>query len=257
MDFTGQWVSFCTIVEKEVRRFMRIWLQTLVPPVISMSLYFVVFGRLVGSQVQAIQGFSYMDYIVPGLVMMSVITNSYANVCSSFFNTKFQKSVEELLVSPTSNTVIIAGYVAGGVVRGMLVGLLVLGVASLFTTLKVYSIGYTMGCFFLTSLVFSLGGLANAIFAKKFDDISIVPTFILTPLTYLGGVFYSVKDLPPFWQSVSNWNPILYMINGFRFGLLGISDISVNYAMAMLVVASVLLYTVLVWLMHEGVGLKR
>ena len=256
MDFKGQWVAFSTILGKEVRRFLRIWVQTLVPPVVTMSLYFIIFGKLVGSQIAHIHGFSYMQFIVPGLIMMSVIQNSYANVCTSFFNTKFQRSVEELLVSPTAPSVIILGYLAGGIARGLCVGTIVLCVALSFTEIAVNNYGVLFFFALLTATLFSLGGLANAIFAKKFDDISIVPTFILTPLTYLGGVFYSVEQLPPFWQGLCRANPILYMINGFRYGFLGISDIDVRLAAGILILFCAALFYANLTMLHRGIGLK-
>ena len=235
---------------------MRIWLQTIVPPVITMSLYFIIFGNLIGSQIGEIQGFTYMQFIVPGLIMMSVITNSYMNVCSSFFSTKFQKSVEELLVSPTPSYIIILGYILGGIARGTLVGCAVLAVALLFTHMTIHSIFFLIVFIFLTSLLFSLAGLANGIFAKKFDDVSIIPTFILTPLTYLGGVFYSIEQLPTLWQNISQLNPILYMINGFRYGFLGISDVHLGFALSVITLFCFALFFLNFTLLQKGVGLR-
>ncbi|MCW8998043.1 MAG: ABC transporter permease, partial [Kangiellaceae bacterium] len=212
-----------SIFIKEVTRYFRIWVQTLLPPAITMSLYFVIFGQLIGSRVGQMDGVSYMEYITPGIIMMSVITNSYSNVVSSFFSAKFQRSIEEMLVAPVPTLYILLGYVLGGVSRGLLTGIIVTIVASQFVDIQVYSWGILFFVVFLTSMMFATGGLVNAIFAKKFDDISIVPTFILTPLTYLGGVFYSIQLLPEFWQNVSMANPILYMVNAFRFGFLGFS----------------------------------
>ncbi|WKT59267.1 ABC transporter permease [Microbulbifer thermotolerans] len=223
-------ISFATILRREVRRFTRIWPQTLVPPVITMSLYFVIFGSLIGSRIGEMGGYSYMEFVVPGLIMMSVITNSYANVASSFYSAKFQRSVEELLVSPTPNWVIMAGYVLGGVARGLIVGLIVTLIALFFTDLTVQHVGITVAIVFLTAVLFSLAGFINAIFANSFDDISIIPTFVLTPLTYLGGVFYSIDLLSPFFQGLSKLNPVLYMVNAFRYGVLGVSDINVIWA---------------------------
>ena len=250
-------VALKTILYKEIRRFSRIWVQTLVPPIIMMILYFIIFGNLIGSQISSIKGFTYMQFIVPGLVMMSVITNSYMNVCSSFFSTKFQKSVEEILVSPTPNSIIILGYCLGGVVRGLLIGFIVLLISLCFTEFKINSFFYLMLFAALTSAVFSLGGLTNAIFAKKFDDISILPTFVITPLTYLGGVFYSIDQLPKIWQSVSKINPILYMINGFRFGLLGISDVPISAALSILIIFGLGLFICNIRLLNSGVGLRN
>jgi ABC-2 type transport system permease protein len=250
------WVTFATLLNKEVLRFSRIWVQTILPSAITTTLYFVIFGRLIGDRIGTMGGLDYMDFIVPGLVLMGVITNSYSNVVSSFYSSKFSRYVEELLVSPAPSWVILAGYVAGGVARGLTVGLVVMAVAMLFTELTVYSWPITLLVFVLTSVLFALGGFINAIYANSFDDISIVPTFILTPLTYLGGVFYSIDLLPPFWQSVSLANPILYMINAFRYGLLGVSDIPLGVAFAIVMVFIVGLTLVCLHLLRRGVGIK-
>ena len=250
------WTAFCSLLGKEIHRFMRIWGQTLVPPAITMSLYFVIFGNLIGSRIGQMNGFSYMQYIVPGLIMMSVITNSYANVSSSFFGSKFNKSIEELLVAPVPNYVIIFGFVMGGVARGLLVGAIVTFVSLFFVKLQVHHWGVIIATVFLTSVVFALGGLINGVFAKTFDDVSIVPTFILTPLTYLGGVFYSISLLPEFWQTVSKFNPIVYMVNAFRYGFLGVSDVGIGTSFGMLLVFVVLLYAVAHRLVTKGVGLR-
>jgi len=246
-----------TIVRKEMVRVMRIWIQTIVPPAITMTLYFIIFGNLIGRRIGTMDGFDYMQYIAPGLIMMSVITNSYGNVVSSFFGAKFGRHLEEMLVAPMSNAAIIIGHVAGGVLRGLLVGLLVTIIALFFTRLQVQHPLVTMSVVLLSSIVFSLMGFINAIFAKKFDDISIVPTFVLTPLTYLGGVFYSISLLPEFWQKVSQANPILYMVNAFRYGILGTSDISIGVAYAILVVFVVVLFSACVVLMNRGVGIRE
>ena len=251
-----QWIALSTIVRKEIVRFTRIWVQTLLPPVITMGLYFVIFGQLIGSRIGQMDGFSYMEFVVPGLIMMSVITNSYSNVVSSFFGVKFQKSVEELLVSPTPNYIILLGYVLGGVSRGLLVGFIVTLVSFFFTDLTIHSLPITIAIVFMTAVVFSLAGFFNAVFARTFDDISIVPTFILTPLTYLGGVFYSISLLPPFWQSVSQLNPILYMVNAFRYGILGISDININYAFFGVLVFIILLTVICLRLLARGTRLR-
>ena len=219
------WIAFKSILTKEVTRFTRIWVQTLVPPAITMSLYFIIFGNLIGSRLGLMHGVSYMEFIVPGLIMMSVITNSYANVASSFFSAKFQRNIEEMLVAPVPNYVIILGFVAGGVARGLCVGAIVTGVSLFFVPLQVHDPLAVFVTLLLTAILFSLGGLLNAVFAKSFDDVSIIPTFVLTPLTYLGGVFYSIQLLPPFWQGLSHVNPIIYMVNAFRYGFLGISDV--------------------------------
>ncbi len=251
------WTSFFTIFRREVRRFTRIWPQTLVPPVITMSLYFVIFGSLIGGRIGEMGGYSYMEFVVPGLIMMSVITNSYANVVSSFYSAKFQRNVEELLVSPTPNWVVMAGYVLGGVARGLIVGLIVTVIALIFTSLSVQHIGLTILIVFLTSVLFSLAGFINAIFANSFDDISIIPTFVLTPLTYLGGVFYSIELLSPFWQGLSQLNPILYMVNAFRYGVLGVSDINVGWAFTGVLIFIALLSGWALHLMKHGKRLRH
>ncbi|MCC8381622.1 ABC transporter permease [Xenorhabdus sp. PB30.3] len=250
------WVALKTIWIKEITRFGRIWVQTLLPPVITMSLYFVIFGNLVGSRIGEMGGFTYMQFIVPGLIMMSVITNSYANVSSSFFSGKFQRSIEEILVAPVPTHVIIAGFVGGGVARGVCVGILVTLVSLFFVPLEIHSWGMVVITLLATSILFALAGLLNAIFAKTFDDISIIPTFVLTPLTYLGGVFYSLTLLPEFWQMVSKINPIVYMISGFRYGFLGIADVSLAMTLGMLG-AFILGFYLLAWyLIESGRGLR-
>ncbi len=250
-------VALQTIVVKEVRRFMRIWPQTLLPPAITMALYFVIFGNLIGSRIGEMGGFDYMQYIVPGLIMMSVITNSYSNVVSSFFSTKFQRSIEELMVAPVSAHVILVGFVIGGVLRGLAVGFIVTLLSLFFTHLSVHHIGLTVLVVLLTATVFALGGFINAVYARSFDDISIIPTFVLTPLTYLGGVFYSIDLLPEFWQNVSLINPILHMVNAFRFGILGVSDISIGIALGMMLLAVVLLYGFAWRLLVTGTGMRQ
>jgi len=249
-------IAFETIVIKEVRRFTRIWVQTLVPPAITIALYFVVFGNLVGRRIGDMGGFNYMEFIVPGLIMMAVIQNSYSNVVSSFFSHKFQRSVEELLVSPVPNSVILAGFVVGGMVRGLLVGGVVSLMALAFVDLKVEHPLIIISVILLTSLVFSLAGFINALFANSFDDISIIPTFVLTPLIYLGGVFYSSALLPGFWQGVSAMNPIFYMVNTFRYGFLGVSDVPVTVAFLILISFAVVLSCACLWLLNRGTGLR-
>ncbi|PIO05659.1 ABC transporter permease [Candidatus Woesearchaeota archaeon CG08_land_8_20_14_0_20_43_7] len=249
-------ISLYTIVRQEINRILRIWPQTLLPSVITMTLYFLIFGTFIGSQVKYINGFSYMQFIVPGLIMMAVITNAFSNVVSSFFGSKFQRSIEELLVSPTPDSVIVLGYMAGGMARGLLVGALVTIVSLLFAKLQIYSIFAVMIFLVMTAAVFSLLGMLNGIFAKKFDDVSIMTTFVLTPLTYLGGVFYSISLLPSVFQVVSKLNPILYMVNGFRYGFLGISDVNVFMAFGMLAVFLVALFLINMRLLKKGVGLR-
>lgn len=256
MNLNEQWIAFSTILSKEIRRFLRIWVQTLLPPVITMSLYFVIFGALIGQRIGEMEGFDYMSFVVPGLIMMSVITNSYSNVVSSFFSAKFQHFVEELLVSPTPNYILLLGYVLGGVVRGLMIGLIVSVVASFFTDLNIHHLGVTVAIVFMTSVLFALAGFVNAIFADSFDDISIVPTFVLTPLTYLGGVFYSISLLPEFWQKVSMLNPVLYMVNAFRYGFLGVSDIDIRFAFLGIGLFIVALFSYALYLLNTGKRLR-
>lgn len=257
MDSKQTLVAFNTILVREVRRFMRIWVQTLIPPAITMVLYFVIFGALIGPRIGEMGGFSYMEFVVPGLIMMSVITNSYSNVVSSFFSAKFQRNVEEMLVSPLSSLVILSGFVLGGVARGLAVGVIVTALSLFFTQLEVVHWGITISIVFLTAILFSIAGFINAVYAQNFDDISIIPTFVLTPLTYLGGVFYSISLLPDLWESVSRLNPILYMINAFRYGILGVSDINVFYAFAMTVFFIVISFGFALYLLNSGKGLRN
>jgi len=249
-------IALKSILHKEIHRFMRIWVQTLVPPAITISLYFVIFGSLIGSRIGEMGGFDYMSFIVPGLIMMSVITNSYSNVASSFFSAKWQRNVEEMLVAPVPNWVIVAGYVGGGMARGILVGIIVTLIAMFFTDIQIHNIWVIIATVSLTSATFALGGLINAIFAGSFDDISIIPTFVLTPLTYLGGVFYSISLLPEFWQGVSKVNPIVYMVNAFRYGFLGISDVSLVVSFGVLGVFITVLFAIAMTLITKGIGLR-
>ncbi|MDO7674153.1 MAG: ABC transporter permease, partial [Reinekea forsetii] len=250
------WVAFSSIVEKEVKRFLRIWPQTLLPPAITMVLYFVIFGNLIGSRIGQMGGFDYMEFIVPGLIMMSVITNSYGNVSSSFFSNKFQRSLEELLVAPVPNWIILSGFVIGGVARGIACGAIVMVLSLWFADLSVKHLWVTVSVTLLTAIVFSLAGLINAVYATKFDDVTIVPTFILTPLTYLGGVFYSVSLLPDVWQVVSHLNPVLYMVNTFRYGIIGVSDIPIGFAFVMLICFVLALGGWALYLLTTGRGLR-
>lgn len=249
-------IAFKSILAKEINRFTRIWIQTLVPPAITMTLYFLIFGNLVGSRIGDMGGVSYMEFIAPGLIMMSVITNSYSNVASSFYSAKFQRNLEEIMVAPVPHYVMIAGYVGGGVARGLCVGLIVTLVAMFFVDISLQHVGLVIMTVFLTSVLFSLGGLINAVFAKSFDDISIIPTFVLTPLTYLGGVFYSLTLLPPFWQGVSALNPVVYMINVFRYGFLGFADISVPLSVAIMISFCAALWALAYYLISRGIGLR-
>lgn len=249
-------VALGTITRREVMRILRIWTQTLIPPAITMTLYFLIFGGLIGSRVGKMGGLDYMEFIVPGLVMMSVIQNSYGNISSSFFGAKFGRHVEELLVSPMPHWVILAGYVAGAVLRGLMVGAIVLCIAMLFTRVHVPHPLVTLSSVLLGAIIFSLAGFVNAVYAKKFDDIAIVPTFILTPLTYLGGVFYSINLLPGWAQAATHANPIFYMVNAFRYGLLGSSDVPLWVAYALMLGFVAALSALGLWLLKRGVGLR-
>jgi ABC-2 type transport system permease protein len=257
MNFNQLSIAFFTLLRKEIRRFMRIWPQTLLPPAITMSLYFVIFGNLVGSRIGDMGGFSYMQFIVPGLIMMAVITNSYANVSSSFFSAKFQKSIEELIMSPIPLHLILWGYVLGGVCRGLLVAVIVTAMSLFFTDLYISNWFVTIYTVLITSLLFALGGFINAVYAKSFDDISIIPTFVLTPLTYLGGVFYAISALSPFWQNLSLINPVVYMVNAFRFGILGHSDVNVGISLGVITLCCVALYATAYYLLSRGSGMRE
>ncbi|MXW48000.1 MAG: ABC transporter permease [Gammaproteobacteria bacterium] len=249
-------VALYTLCRKEITRFMRIWTQTLIPPVITTCLYFLIFGNLIGPRIGPMQGHTYIDFIVPGLVLMSVITGSYTNVASSFFSAKFQRFIEEIMVSPVPSSVILIGYLTGGVCRGVLVGIVVLLVATLFATVDIVHPFTTALVVLLTSVVFALGGMLNGMFAKKFDDVSIIPNFVLTPLIYLGGVFYSVQLLPEFWRIVSLANPILYVINIARYGFLGSSDVGIGVSFAVILVAAAILFTLCLVLLERGYGIR-
>jgi len=250
------WIAFVTLVRKEILRFTRIWMQTLLPPAITTALYFIIFGKLIGAQIGNMEGFRYIDFIVPGLILMAVISNSYANVVSSFYNGKYQHHIEEMLIAPMPNWIILGGYVAGGVARGVVVGIVVTLVSLGFSDLSIHSYSVTLLVFFMTSILFALAGFINAVYANSFDHISIVPTFILTPLTYLGGVFYSISLLPVFWQKVSLINPILYMVNAFRYGLLGVSDIPLWVTFVIVLSFIVVLATFAMYLLRNGIGIK-
>jgi ABC-2 type transport system permease protein len=262
MSATSRWnaanvIAFRTITRREVVRILRIWMQTLLPSAITMTLYFVIFGRMVGSRIgEIVPGVGYIDYIVPGLIMMAVITNSYGNISSSFFGAKFGRHVEEMLASPMPSWVILAGYVTGAVLRGLMVAVIVLLISLFFTRIHLYHPLVTLSTVLLTSVVFSLAGFVNAVYAKKFDDIALVPTFVLTPLTYLGGVFYSVNQLGTPWRELSHANPILYMVNAFRYGLLGISDISMTVAYVVMIGFAVVLAVIGLALLDRGIGLR-
>jgi len=256
MNGRAQLIALKAILVKEILRFARIWIQTLLPPMITTALYFLIFGRLIGSQISDVHGFQYMEYIVPGLILMAVITNSYANVVSSFYNTKFQRNIEEMLVSPLPNYLIMAGFVGGGVARGLAVGAAVTGVALFYTAIPMHNLWVAISVLLLTSILFSLAGLINAIYANSFDHITIIPTFVLTPLTYLGGVFYTVAMLPPFWQNASLANPILYMVNAFRYGLLGVSDVNLGIAYLAIIGFIAGFFSFALYLLNRGYGIR-
>ena len=251
-----KFTAFRTILTKEVLRFARIWIQTVLPPMITTALYFIVFGNLIGPRIGEMDGFVYMDFIVPGLIMMAVITHSYANVVSSFYGSKFQHHIEEMLVAPVPNYVILTGFIGGGVARGLICGIAVTLVSLFFTSLNVHNLWVMFSMIVLTAILFSLAGFINGVYAKSFDDISIIPTFVLTPLTYLGGIFYSINMLPEFWQNVSLANPILYMINAFRYGFLGISDIRLAASYAISIAFIALLYGFSILLLRRGYGIR-
>ncbi len=256
-------VGLQTLVIKEVTRLLRIWPQTIVPPVITTTLYYIIFGKIIGSRVGEMGGVPYIEFIVPGLVMMSVINNSYSNVVSSFFSAKFQRNVEEMLISPMHNSVILLGLMAGGMTRAMLIGSIVLLVSMFFVeTLSIYSIPLTLSVALLTAALFSIGGFINALLARKFDDVAIIPTFVLTPLTYLGGVFYSIALLPQPWETISRFNPIVYMVSAFRYGILKdrlspeLIDINIGVAFAAICVFIILLFSTAMWMLNRGIGLR-
>ncbi len=250
------WIAYTTITRKEILRFSRIWVQTIIPPVITVALYFVIFGNLIGQRIGLMDGMKYIDFIMPGLIMMSIITSSYANVVSSFYGAKFSRHIEEMLVSPIPNFVILLGFLTGGVARGLSVGLAVTGVSLFFTHTQVSHPFVVVSIAILTAMLFSLAGLINGVYAKSFDDISIIPTFVLTPLTYLGGIFYSIQLLPEFWQSASLANPILYMINAFRFGFLGVADIGIGTAFAVIISFIIILFGACMILLNRGTGIR-
>lgn len=252
----ADWVAYTTLIHREIRRFVRIWVQTLIPPVITTSLYFLIFGELIGERIGQVEGVSYSEFIAPGLIMMSVLTNAYANVSSSVFSAKFHKNIEEQLVSPMSDWLIILGYVTGGVIRGLTVGAIVGLVSMLFTKVNVAHLVPTLVVSALTAVVFSFAGFLNGLYAKTFDDVTIIPTFVLGPLTYLGGVFYSVSMLSPTWQTIAQFNPLLYVINGFRYGMLGFSDVSFGITATVLFILVFVLFFAALYLMKHSSGVR-
>lgn len=256
MTLKEKLTAFWTIVVKEIRRFTRIWLQTMLPPAITTGLYFAIFGQLIGSRIGSMDGVSYIQFIIPGLIMMTMITNSYANVVSSFYLAKFSRSIEEMQVSPLPNYIILLGYLCGGITRGLMVGVIVIFVSMFFAKINIHNIWVIISIAALTTTLFSLAGFINAVFAQSFDDISIIPVFVLTPLTYLGGIFYSVSLLSPFWQKVSLLNPILYMVNAFRYGMLGKSDIPLALSYSIIIVFIVTLFLLSLYLLRKGIGIR-
>lgn len=257
MKAAEQLIALQTIVRKELRRIFQIWVQTILPPVITMGLYFIIFGTFLGSQISDMQGVSYIMFILPGLVMMPIITNAFMNVVASFYISKFQRNIEELLISPVPNHIIVLGYAIGGIIRALIIGVLVLIIAMFFTSVQIHNLFIILVFAILTAMVFALGGFINAVYARNFDDVNIVPTFVLTPLTYLGGVFYSIEYLPSFWQKVSLFNPILYMVDGFRYGFIGVSDVPVLYGISILGVLCIVLFAGCMYLLKKGTGLKN
>lgn len=256
MTVKSQWIAFYTILIKESLRFLRIWKQTILPATVSTTLYFLIFGQLIGSAIGTMDGIEYHNFIIPGLVMMSIITNAYANTVASFYSSKFHGHIEELLVSPTPNYIILLGFIGGGIARGLSVGFAVIMIVLLFTDLPITNIPITISIVFLTAALFSLLGIINGIFAKSFDDISIIPNFVLMPLTYLGGVFYSISMLPDVWQQVSLLNPVLYMVNGFRYGILGVSDIDLITSYSIIIVSIIIFFSLTLYLLNKGTGIR-
>ena len=256
MTITEQYIALKTIVTKEVKRFMRIWVQTILPSAITVALYFIIMGKFIGSQISDIKGFSYIEFIAPGLIMMGIITNSYANSVSSFYSSKFQRHIEEMLVSPMPNYIIILGFMFGGIARGLTIGITVTIVTMFFTSLPIYNLYIILITSILTSALFSIAGIINGIYANSFDDISIIPTFILTPLTYLGGIFFSIELLPKLWQTISYANPILYMINSFRLGILGISDVEFSVSLSVIISFLIILFMFCLYLLNKGIGIR-
>jgi len=251
------WIGYLTIARREILRFSRIWVQTIFPPVMMVALYFIIFGNLIGQRIGEMDGMNYIDFLMPGLVMMSIITNSYTNVVSSFYGAKYSRHIEEMQIAPVPNLVILLGFVTGGMARGISVGIAVCLVSLLFTEFRMHSPLVVLVVALLTSCLFSLAGLINAIFANSFDDITIIPTFVLTPLTYLGGIFYSIKLLPEFWQTASLGNPILYMVNSFRYGFRGSSDIDLFTALLVILFFIILLFAVSLTLLSRGTGIRQ
>lgn len=250
-------IAYQTIVRKEFLRFARIWIQTILPSVITIFLYITIFGNFIGSRIGEIKGFSYIDYIIPGLVIMPIISNSYMNVVGSFYSSRFQRSCEELLVSPVPNSIILLGYITGGVIRAFVVGVAVFVVTTFFTDIEIANLSFAILITFLTAFLFSTAGFINAVFAKSFDDINIITTFVLTPLTYLGGTFYSIEALPQFWQDASIVNPIAYIISSYRYGFLGLEESSIMWSLFIIISLIIILYVIALMLLSRGIGIKN
>tara|TARA_B100000029_G_C17602094_1_gene966184 strand:+ start:1568 stop:2338 length:771 start_codon:yes stop_codon:yes gene_type:complete len=250
-------IPYKTIVIKEFLRFARIWIQTILPSVVTMFLYIIIFGNFIGERIGEIKNFSYMDYIIPGLIIMPVISNSYMNVVGSFYSSKFMKSIEELLVSPVSNNIILLGYITGGILRGFAVGIAVYIVITFFTDIKIVHLGITIFMTFITAFLFSTAGFINAVYAKSWDDINIVPTFILAPLTYLGGTFFAIDLLPTMWQTISLFNPIAYIVSSFRYGFLGIEELNLEFSILIIMSITIILYLIALLLLSKGTGIKN
>ncbi|MCY4641529.1 MAG: ABC transporter permease [Gammaproteobacteria bacterium] len=257
MKPSHQLVALHTILAKEIRRFARIWMQTILPSAITVALYFLIMGKFIGSRIGNVDGYTYIEFIAPGLIMMGIISNSYANSVSSFYSSKFQRHIEEMLVSPMPNYIIVLGFVLGGMARGLIVGVAVTLTALFFTRLEIQSVTLVVVTSILTAALFSTAGLINGIFAKSFDDTSIVPTFVLTPLTYLGGIFFSISMLPDFWYKASQLNPILYMVNSFRMGILGVSDVDLTVAMSVIIGLLAALFMTSLYLLNKGIGIRN
>ena len=250
-------IAYQTIVRKEFLRFARIWIQTILPSVITIFLYITIFGNFIGSRIGEIKGFDYIDYIIPGLVIMPIISNSYMNVVGSFYSSRFQRSCEELLVSPVPNSIILLGYITGGVIRAFVVGIAVFVVTTFFTDIEIANLSFIILITFLTAFLFSTAGFINAVFAKSFDDINIITTFVLTPLTYLGGTFYSIETLPQFWQDASIINPIAYIISSYRYGFLGLEESSIVWSLFIIISLIIILYVIALMLLSRGIGIKN
>ena len=250
-------IAYQTIVRKEFVRFARIWIQTILPSVITIFLYITIFGNFIGDRIGVISDFNYIDYIIPGLVIMPIISNSYMNVVGSFYSSRFQKSHEEMMVSPVPDYIILLGYVSGGVIRAFVVGIAVFFVTTIFTDIPVYNMWLVVLITFLTSFLFSTAGFINAVYAKSFDDINIVTTFVLTPLTYLGGTFYSIDALPQVWQDISVFNPIAYIISSYRFAFLGLEETSLALSLSIVVVLIIVLFFVALMILSKGIGIKN